>query len=144
MIRNPSRTAPNPAPPAHEHRPRARPPLTGRLAREFLTMRHMVELWCHDHHREAPSHPCASCAEFLAYAECRLAKCPYGQQKPTCSNCPIHCYKKAPREFAKAVMRYSGPRMMTRHPLLALLHVLDGRRKVVHPKDARRRDTRPD
>jgi hypothetical protein len=125
-------------PPAHEHRRREMPPLSGRLAREFLTMHHMVELWCRDHHGEAPSHPCPSCAEFLAYAERRLAKCPYGQDKPTCSNCPIHCYKQAPREFAKEVMRYSGPRMMTRHPVLALLHVLDGRRKVAHPKDLRR------
>lgn len=123
---------------AHEHRRREVPPLSGRLAREFLTMRHMVQLWCHDHHGEAPSHPCRPCAEFLAYAERRLAKCPYGQDKPTCTNCPIHCYKQAPREFAKEVMRYSGPRMMTRHPVLALLHVLDGRRKVAHPKDLRR------
>jgi hypothetical protein len=128
-----------PAPaPANEHRRREVGPLEGRLAREFVTMRHMVDLYCRDHHGSAASHPCPDCAGFLDYAECRLAKCPYGQEKPTCTNCPIHCYKKAPREFAKEVMRYSGPRMMTRHPVLALLHVLDGRRKVAHPKDLRR------
>jgi hypothetical protein len=125
-------------PTPHERHRRQAPPLTGRLAREFLTMRHMVDLYCRDHHGEAAPHPCPDCAGFLAYAECRLAKCPYGQEKPTCSNCPIHCYKKAPREFAKEVMRYSGPRMMTRHPVLALLHVLDGRRKVAHPKELKR------
>ena len=119
---------------------RATPPLKGRLAREYLTMHHMVDLWCLDHHGGATSHPCASCAEFLAYAERRLAKCPYGQDKPTCSNCPIHCYKPAPREFAKEVMRYSGPRMITRHPWLALLHVADGRRKAEDPKELRSRD----
>jgi hypothetical protein len=123
-----------------QHHRREVPPLSGRLAREFLTMRHMVDLWCQDHHGEAAAHPCPSCADFLAYAERRLGKCPYGQQKPTCSNCPVHCYKPAPREFAKEVMRYSGPRMMTRHPWLALLHLADGRRKVDHPMASRRRD----
>jgi len=125
-------------PPGHEPR-RELAPLSGRLAREYLTMRHMVELWCHDHHSAAASHPCPDCAEFLAYAGRRLQKCPYGQDKPTCSNCPVHCYKQAPREFAKDVMRYAGPRMMTRHPWLALLHVLDGRRKVEHPMQARKK-----
>lgn len=136
LVGTPARERPLP----HEHPCRETPPLKGRLAREFLTMHHMVDLWCRDHHGAAASHPCASCAEFLAYAERRLAKCPYGQDKPTCSNCPIHCYKQAPREFAKEVMRYSGPRMITRHPWLALLHVADGRRKVDHPKGLRSRD----
>lgn len=127
------------APPGHEPR-RELEPLSGRLAREYLTMHHMVELWCHDHHTAMVSHPCPDCAAFLEYANRRLQKCPYGQDKPTCSNCPVHCYKQAPREFAKDVMRYSGPRMMARHPWLALLHVLDGRRKVAHPMETRKKD----
>ena len=126
------------ATPPREHH-REVPPLTGRLAREHLTMRHMVALWCRDHHGSAVSQPCPSCSEFLAYAERRLAKCPYGQDKPTCSNCPVHCYKPAPKEFARQVMRYSGPRRTPRHPWLALLHLLDGRRRVPHPKELRRR-----
>jgi hypothetical protein len=31
-------------------------------------------------------------------------------------------------------MRYSGPRMTFRHPVLALFHLLDGRRKAAHPR----------
>ena len=83
--------------------------------------------------------PCPQCEAFLQYAARRLEKCPYGQDKPTCANCPVHCYKKAPREYAKEVMRFAGPRMMTRHPWLALMHLVDGRRKVAHPMEARRR-----
>jgi len=30
------------------------------------------------------------------------------------------------RERIRAVMRYAGPRMLWRHPLLALLHLADG------------------
>lgn len=113
--------------------------MEGRLGREHQTMRHMVSLYCRAHHASDGSGPCPRCTEFLEYAACRLEKCPYGEDKPTCANCPIHCYKKAPREFAKVVMRYSGPRMMTRHPWLALLHLVDGRRKVAHPMETRRR-----
>jgi hypothetical protein len=37
----------------------------------------------------------------------------------------IHCYKPAMREKIKNVMRYSGPRVTFRHPILALFHVID-------------------
>jgi hypothetical protein len=82
---------------------------------------------------------CGRCTSFLAYADARLDHCPYGEEKPTCANCPIHCYKREPREFAREVMRYAGPRMLLRHPVLAVLHLVDGRGgKVAHPLDARR------
>jgi hypothetical protein len=56
-------------------------------------------------------------------------RCPFGADKPTCANCTIHCYRAEMREQVREVMRYSGPRMMWRHPLLALAHLLiDGRR----------------
>ena len=113
--------------------------LPGRLGREFRTLREMVGLYCQAHHAANGARPCPHCATFLQYAAVRLDKCPYGEDKPTCANCPIHCYKKAPREFAKEVMRYAGPRMILRHPVLALLHLIDGRRKVAHPMEARRR-----
>ena len=113
--------------------------LGGRLGREFTTMRHMVGLYCQAHHAGQPGTPCPQCPAFLHYAARRLEKCPYGQDKPTCANCPVHCYKKAPREYAREVMRFAGPRMMTRHPWLALMHLLDGRRQVAHPMEARRR-----
>jgi len=114
-------------------------PLKGRLAREFLTMQHMVRLYCQAHHAASGGRLCPSCVEFLEYAACRLEKCPYGEDKPTCANCPIHCYKRRPHEFARTVMCYAGPRMMTRHPWLALMHVIDGHRTVEHPMEMRRR-----
>jgi hypothetical protein len=113
--------------------------LTGRLGREFTTIRHMVGLYCQAHHAGRHGQPCPACVEFLHYAARRLEKCPYGQDKPTCGNCPVHCYKKAPRAFAREVMRYAGPRMMSRHPYLALMHLVDGRRRAVHPMELRRR-----
>lgn len=110
------------------------------LGREFLTMTKMVDMYCSDHHGSERNELCAACDEFLDYAETRLAKCPYGDDKPTCSNCPIHCYKPAQREEARVIMRYAGPRMLLRHPYLAITHKLDGLRKVGHPKELNRED----
>ncbi|MCK5227056.1 MAG: nitrous oxide-stimulated promoter family protein, partial [Desulfobulbaceae bacterium] len=47
----------------------------------------------------------------------------------TCGNCPIHCYKPKMRKKVREVMRYAGPRMIWRHPFLALCHTIDGMRK---------------
>lgn len=113
--------------------------LESRLAREYRTLEEMVRIYCRDHHSTGGSDPCAECEEFLTYAEKRLLKCPYGQEKPTCARCPVHCYKRAQREQARIVMRYAGPRMTFRHPWLSLLHVLDKFRKVEHPMELRRR-----
>lgn len=113
------------------------PLTTPRLKREHLTMQRMVEIYCRDHHGVAE--PCEDCRGFLDYAEQRLEKCPYGEDKPTCAKCPVHCYKRAQREQAKEIMRYAGPRMTYRHPWLALTHLLDKLRKVEHPMETRRK-----
>lgn len=112
--------------------------LKGRLQRERLTMEKMVGIYCADHHGRSQDPPCRSCARFLAYAGERLAKCPYGASKPTCSNCPVHCYKAAQRDEARVIMRYAGPRMLLRHPWLALLHQIDGFRRAIHPRELSR------
>ena len=92
------------------------PLTTPRLKREHLTMQRMVEIYCRDHHGASAAVPCADCNQFLDYAEQRLEKCPYGEGKPTCAKCPIHCYKRAQREQARVIMRYAGPRMTFRIP----------------------------
>lgn len=112
----------------------------GRLGREFRTMRCMVEIYCSDHHGSHDGSICDGCREFLEYAGRRLEKCPYGDGKPVCAKCPIHCYKRAQREQARAIMRYSGPRMFLRHPWLSLTHLFDKLRRVEHPMEVRRRE----
>jgi hypothetical protein len=117
----------------------------GRLRREWRTMQAMVGIWCrgqaHGGRSEGPG-LCPECAGFLDYARRRLEKCPYGPAKPTCAKCPIHCYKPQPRELARQVMRYAGPRMVLRHPWLSLTHFADKARRVEHPMTARRQQRR--
>jgi hypothetical protein len=117
-------------------------PGSGRLGREFRTMRCMVEIYCADHHVAGGGMPCPDCEQFLAYAGRRLEKCPYGEDKPVCAKCPIHCYKRAQREQARAIMRYAGPRMLLSHPWLSLTHMFDKLRRVEHPMESRRRERR--
>ncbi len=100
-----------------------------RNAREWKTIQAMIAIHCADQHRPV-GRLCPECDELEAYAERRLERCPYGQSKPTCVNCPIHCYQQTMRERIGVVMRYAGPRMVLRHPYLALMHVIDGRRKA--------------
>jgi len=100
-----------------------------RIAREKRTVRAMIRIYCRAHHKTTDA-LCADCDELLDYAVARLDRCPFGSEKPTCAKCPVHCYKPAMREKAKAVMRYAGPRMLLRHPILAVRHLLDGRRRM--------------
>ncbi len=104
------------------------------LARERLTMAKMIGIYCSAHHDGPGDVLCASCQDFQSYVDVRLKKCPYGEDKPTCANCPVHCYKPARRDQAKRIMRYAGPRMLFRHPLLTITHKLDGFRKARHPR----------
>ena len=85
-----------------------------RLARERKTVAAMLRIFCRAHHGGGKD-LCAACADLQAYVMCRLDRCPFGAEKPTCAACPIHCYKTDRREQIRAVMRYAGPRMLWHH-----------------------------
>ncbi|OFZ20705.1 MAG: hypothetical protein A2X94_08585 [Bdellovibrionales bacterium GWB1_55_8] len=102
----------------------------------------MIEIFCRDHHHsegraddraddgadncaDAPTIPCTHCATLIAYASARLERCTFKDAKPACAKCPIHCYRQTERDVVRSIMRYSGPRMLTNHPILAILHLAD-------------------
>ena len=90
----------------------------------------------HNHHT---SDLCFECKELVDYAKLRSAKCPFMKDKTFCVNCKIHCYKPEMREKIRTVMRYSGPRMIIYHPVLALWHLItsnqEKRRQKANDKD---------
>jgi hypothetical protein len=104
--------------------PRKLPP---RLLREYKTVEAMISIYCDCHHQSRMT--CADCEELRDYALERLEKCPFWEDKPTCVKCPVHCYKPAIREKIRQVMRFSGPRMIYRHPIMTIQHLLDGIKK---------------
>ena len=112
--------------------------LPRRLRREQRTIEVMVRLYCRAHHghaaaaarssrRRPAAHPslCPSCAALLHYSNRRIEKCRFGARKPVCASCTVHCFRPEMRDEIRTVMRYSGPRMMFRHPYLAVRHLLD-------------------
>jgi len=99
------------------------------MRRELKTVNVMVTIYCRGEHGSKDG-LCADCQELMDYAAKRLEKCPYQEEKSTCAHCPVHCYQAAMKERMRIVMRYAGPRMVTRHPYLAMRHILDGRKEA--------------
>jgi Nitrous oxide-stimulated promoter len=101
-----------------------------RLEKEVRTVGLMIGLYCRHHH--GGKELCVNCRELAAYAEGRIGKCPFGEEKPACNRCPIHCYKPEMKARIKEVMWFAGPRMTWRHPLLAIPHLFGRRSRVAH------------
>ncbi len=104
-----------------------------RLTREKRTVRLMIGMYCRARHGTG-SGTCADCQELLRYAEAKIDRCPFQDAKTVCANCRVHCYKPDMRERIRTVMRFSGPRMLLRHPGLALLHGFDSLRRRPGPR----------
>ena len=77
---------------------------------------------------------CPECAALLDYALRRLDSCRFGNDKPSCRKCPVHCYRADMRERIRTVMRWAGPRMIFRHPMAATRHLL---RELRSPEPAK-------
>lgn len=82
----------------------------------------MIDVYCRSHHHTKKR--CKSCEDLYLYAKKRVELCPFIETKTFCSNCKVHCYQKEYREKIKEVMRFSGPRMLFYHPILAIKHVI--------------------
>jgi hypothetical protein len=94
-----------------------------RLAREWKTVVAMLHIYCREQHGGAL---CDDCRQLMSYVHRRLERCRFGDEKPTCAKCPVHCYQPERREQIKTVMRFAGPRMLREHPWLSVRHLLDG------------------
>ena len=95
--------------------------------REKETVSLMIRLYCRKKHGGIDL--CPDCAALEAYARQRSDKCPFMETKTFCSNCKVHCYKKDMREKIREVMRFSGPRMIFYHPVMAIRHVIESKKE---------------
>lgn len=92
------------------------------LEREIKTVHIILEMFCkhHDHGEEL----CEKCKGLIVYAENRIRKCTFGINKPVCSECTVHCSKPEMQSQIKKVMRFAGPRMNFKHPVLVIHHFI--------------------
>lgn len=92
----------------------------------------MIALYCARNHADVARHEvaycgepvCAECAALDAYAVMRTQRCRKMDVKTSCDECENHCYRPEERERIRAVMRFSGPRMLTKHPVAAIRHLM--------------------
>ncbi len=114
-----------------------------RRVRELKTIAAMLRFYCRAHHVSDEA-LCPPCRRLLDYAERRLTNCPFGDAKPVCNHCLVHCYSAERREQVRVVMRWAGPRMLRHRPLMAIRHLLDGRRPTPRLPDKRERPPQKD
>lgn len=94
-----------------------------RIEREQRIVEQMIGKYCR--HKEHNEELCADCLALLDYARMRLSKCPFGENKTNCRKCTLHCYCPDMKIKIKAVMRFSGPRMILYHPIVTIRHIID-------------------
>ncbi len=93
-----------------------------RIEKEKRIVELMIRIYCKK--KEGNAELCGECKELLIYALSRLNNCPFGEDKTSCKDCSIHCYKPEMRDKMKIVMRYSGPRMIIYSPIEFIKHYL--------------------
>lgn len=97
--------------------------ISDKREKEKAIVEKMIRIYCKSNHKQKQL--CPQCRELLEYANQRVDKCPFMESKTFCSNCKVHCYKPEMRERIREVMKFSGPRMMIYHPILAIKHVIE-------------------
>ena len=105
--------------------------------REKRMVSQMIALYCRRNHHTSGA-LCPECAALNDYARARSEHCPFMETKTFCSNCRVHCYDQAHRQRIKEVMRFSGPRMLMHHPLLALSHLIESKKEQRRLKEENR------
>lgn len=103
--------------------------LENKRRKEKEVVKQMITLYCHDNHRTRGNQLCKECQDLIRYAHERSDRCPFMENKTFCSNCKVHCYKPDKRDMIRTVMRYSGPRMIFHHPVMAIRHVVLSKRE---------------
>lgn len=68
----------------------------GDIVHEKYIVGEMISFYCRKRHGRNVM--CKECETLNDYAVERLKKCPFGDDKPVCKNCKVHCYKSEMRE----------------------------------------------
>lgn len=100
----------------------------GKREREKRTVALMIRIYCKKNHGTKGA-LCPDCQALADYAALRADKCPFMESKTFCSNCRVHCYRADMREKIRQVMRFSGPRMLFHHPVMAVRHVIETKKE---------------
>ena len=99
---------------------------------EKKTLTTMISIYCESVHGGKTL--CDECRKLKDYAIQRIDRCIFGPGKPACKKCPVHCYSPKRREEIRTVMKFSGPAMLYKHPVLAILHLVKEKKTIQRSK----------
>ncbi len=123
------------------------PPTTGnrrsrrKLRHDLRVLAKFVTYYCQHQHQAAARSPvhlkpdeidamlggpvdlCPDCHKLLLHACVKRSHCPM-DPKPACKHCPSHCYHPTYQQKMRAVMKFSGQRMVLSGRIDYLLHLL--------------------
>jgi hypothetical protein len=102
--------------------------MSNAMQREIETVNAMIKLYCEMNHKQSKG-LCNKCQEIRNYAINKIEECPYQPNKPICKSCKTHCYEPVMREEIRKIMRFSGPKLIWHHPILAIRHLMNKRRQ---------------
>ena len=91
--------------------------------KENRVVSEMIKLYCKKRHGKVGI--CEECMELTDYCKKRIEQCPFMEEKTFCNQCKVHCYSKEMQEKIRKVMRFSGPRMLIYHPIMAIHHLIE-------------------
>lgn len=101
--------------------------LENKRAKEKKIIFLMVEIYCRENHRKnrvVSKTLCDDCKKLLEYSYMRIDNCRHMKDKTFCSKCLTPCYNPEMKEKVKAIMKYSGPRLLFHHPIEVIKHFL--------------------
>lgn len=97
--------------------------ITLKRNKEKLLVSKMIMIYCKGKHK-TKGILCKECKQLNDYAMQRIEKCPFMENKTSCSCCKIYCYKPQMQEKIKKVMRFSGIRIIFHNPIMAISHII--------------------
>ena len=102
--------------------------ITKKRKKEEYIVTQMIAIYCRKNHRDLYDRRtkklCPECEQIAKYSVERSEHCPHIKEKTFCSNCTTHCYSPQMRDKIKKIMRFSGPRIILYHPVLAIWHLV--------------------
>ena len=98
--------------------------------REQYVVEEMIWLYCRKNHSGSKAQLCPVCQKLADYAKLRSQKCPFMEnRRPSAQIVKYTVTSRRMREKIRQVMRFSGPRMLLYHPVLAVWHLICSKRE---------------
>lgn len=85
----------------------------------------MIKIFCKSNHSDDNTYNCNNlcnkCYDMQKYMHYRIDHC---KQNNFCAYCGTKCHPKDKSDYMKKIMRYSGPRIFKKYPIISIKHFI--------------------